>query len=77
MTNMMENDMSLYNDVGLYKNTDDLDGRLGELAAQADSYSKFAELILEEIESYIADSEGDIDYIRFLIDRNLWTGIKI
>lgn len=68
--------MSLYNDVGLYKNTDDLDGRLGELATQADSYRKFAELILEEIESYIADSEGDIDYVRFLIDRNLWSGIK-
>ena len=68
--------MSLYNDVGLYKNMDDLDGRLGELASQADSYSKFAELILEEIESYIADSEGDVDYVRFLIDRNLWSGIK-
>ena len=76
MTNTMENNMSLYNDVGLYKNTDDLDGRLGELAVQADSYSKFAELILEEIESYIADSEGDVDYVRFLIDRNLWSGIK-
>ncbi len=73
----MENKMSLYNDVGLYKNTDELDGRLAELASQADSYSKFAELILEEIESYIADSEGDIDYIRFLMDRNLWSGIKI
>ena len=68
--------MSLYNDVGLYKNTDELDGRLGELAVQSDSYSKFAELILEEIESYIGDSEGDVDYVRFLIDRNLWSGIK-
>lgn len=68
--------MSLYNDVGLYKNTDELEGRLAELATQADSYSRFAELILEEIESYIADCEGDVDYVRFLIDRNLWAGLK-
>lgn len=32
---------------------------------------KFANLIIKEIESYIKDSEGDIDYVRFLIDRNL------
>lgn len=32
---------------------------------------KFVELFIQEIESYIEESEGDIDYVRFLIDRNL------
>lgn len=31
----------------------------------------FVESILGEIEGYIEESEGDIDYIRFLIDRKL------
>jgi protein-disulfide isomerase-like protein with CxxC motif len=32
---------------------------------------KFANLIIQEIEAYIQEAEGDIDYVRFLIDRNL------
>ena len=31
----------------------------------------FADLLIKEIEGYIAESEGDVDYVRFLIDRNL------
>jgi hypothetical protein len=31
----------------------------------------FAELIVKEIESYIQEAEGDIDLVRFLIDRYL------
>ena len=34
-------------------------------------YKKFANLLIIEIEDYIKDAEGDIDYVRFLIDRNL------
>jgi hypothetical protein len=32
---------------------------------------RFAELIVKKIESYIQEAEGDIDYVRFLIDGNL------
>lgn len=28
-------------------------------------------LFIAEIESYIEEAEGDIDYVRFLIDKNL------
>lgn len=31
----------------------------------------FATAIIKEIEKYIEESEGDIDYVRFLIDKNL------
>jgi len=31
----------------------------------------FVESIISEIEGYIEQSEGDVDYIQFLIDRNL------
>jgi hypothetical protein len=31
----------------------------------------FAKLIVKEIESYIQEAEGDIDLVRFLIDRYL------
>ena len=31
---------------------------------------KFADLIVQEIEDYIKEAEGDIDYVRFLIDKN-------
>lgn len=34
-------------------------------------FLKFAELIVKEIESYIQEAEGDIDLVRFLIDRYL------
>lgn len=33
--------------------------------------NKFANLLIQEIETYIQEAEGDIDYVRFLIDRNL------
>ena len=33
--------------------------------------AKFTNLIIQEIETYIQEAEGDIDYVRFLIDRNL------
>lgn len=33
--------------------------------------AKFANLLIQEIETYIQEAEGDIDYVRFLIDRNL------
>jgi hypothetical protein len=54
--------------------------RIKELAEQADvkwllehhpKLEKFAELIVKEIESYIQEAEGDIDLVRFLIDRYL------
>ena len=32
---------------------------------------KFAESIINEIELYIEESEGDTDYLRFLIDKRL------
>lgn len=32
---------------------------------------KFVDLFIKEIETYIQEAEGDIDYVRFLIDRNL------
>jgi len=32
---------------------------------------QFAKLLVDEVESYIEESEGDIDYVRFLIDRRL------
>lgn len=34
---------------------------------------KFAESIINEIELYIEESEGDTDYLRFLIDKRLKT----
>jgi hypothetical protein len=61
--------------------------RIKELADKAKEYAEwstpqglewfdnfkeqFAELIVKEIESYIQEAEGDIDYVQFLIDRNL------
>lgn len=61
--------------------------RIRELALEADTYCdkryygdslysqqwemKFANLLVEEFEQYILESEGDIDYVRFLIQRNL------
>ena len=30
-----------------------------------------AELLIKEIEGYIAECEGDVDYVRFLIDKKL------
>ena len=35
---------------------------------------KFAELILEECLKYIDDSFGDIDYVKFMIERNFGVG---
>ena len=32
---------------------------------------QFAKLLVDEVESYIEESEGDIDYVRFPIDRTL------
>ena len=32
---------------------------------------QFAKLLVDEVESYIEESEGDIDFVRFLIDRRL------
>ena len=32
---------------------------------------RFAESIINEIELYIEESEGDTDYLRFLIDKRL------
>ena len=32
---------------------------------------QFVQLLVNEVESYIEESEGDIDYVRFLIDRTL------
>ena len=34
----------------------------------------FAGLLIKEIEGYIAESEGDVDYVRFLIDTKLKVG---
>ena len=56
--------------------------RIIELAKQSglvtyDSDSKmsqveqFVQLLVNEVESYIEEAEGDIDYVRFLIDRRL------
>lgn len=36
-------------------------------------FEKFAESIINEIELYIEESEGDTDYLRFLIDKRLKT----
>ena len=35
-----------------------------------DALEKFVELILKECISYINDSFGDIDYVKFMIKRN-------
>lgn len=35
------------------------------------SLEYFVESIISEIEGYIKESEGDVDFIQFLIDRNL------
>jgi len=32
---------------------------------------KLINLFITEIESYLDEAEGDIDYVRFLIDKNL------
>ena len=61
--------------------------RIRELSEQAEKYadinfrgeptwseafeSKFAELIVKEVESYIEEAEGDIDLVQFLIERYL------
>lgn len=39
--------------------------------AEKETVDEFAQLIIKEIERYIDDAEGDIDYVRFLIDTNL------
>ena len=39
--------------------------------AEKETVDEFAQLIIKEIESYIEESNGDIDYVRFLIDTNL------
>lgn len=44
---------------------------LDESQSTESCYQKFAELILKEVESYIQEADGDIDYVQFLIDRNL------
>lgn len=31
---------------------------------------KFAKLMIEKFESFIEESEGDVDYIQFLLDKN-------
>ncbi len=36
-----------------------------------DNIEKLLKLFTNEIESYIKESEGDIDYVRFLMDKNL------
>lgn len=59
-----------------------MNNRIIELAKQSglvtyDSDSKmsqveqFVQLLVNEVESYIEEAEGDIDYVRFLIDRRL------
>lgn len=47
-----------------------VEGRLidGQLHFDCD---KFAKLMIEKFESFIEESEGDIDYVKFLIDKNL------
>lgn len=39
--------------------------------AEKETVDEFAQLIIKEIESYIEYADGDIDYVRFLIDTNL------
>jgi len=39
--------------------------------AEIEDVETFSKLIIKEIEAYIQDADGDIDYVRFLIDRNL------
>ena len=46
-----------------------VDGRLIDGQLHFD-YDKFAKLMIEKFESFIEESEGDIDYIQFLIDKN-------
>ena len=36
-----------------------------------DHVEKFSSLLITEIEHYIEESNGDVDYVRFLIDKNL------
>ena len=39
--------------------------------AEKETVDEFAQLIIKEIERYIEDANGDIDYVRFLIDTKL------
>lgn len=34
-----------------------------------------SQLVIKEIEGYIAECEGDVDYVRFLIDTKLKGGV--
>ena len=43
----------------------------GTVIEPLDGLEKFAESIIKEIELYIEESEGDTDYLRFLIDKRL------
>lgn len=45
-----------------------------QLALYGEDIKKFAELILEECLKYIDDSFGDIDYVKFMIERNFGVG---
>lgn len=45
-----------------------------QLALYDEDIKKFAELILEECLKYIDDSFGDIDYVKFMIERNFGVG---
>lgn len=40
-------------------------------AADIEDVETFGKLMVEEFERYIQDANGDIDYVRFLIDKNL------
>lgn len=44
--------------------TYDSDGKMSQV-------EQFVQLLVNEVESYIEEAEGDIDYVRFLIDRRL------
>ena len=59
---MRDRILELAKEAGLI--TYDIDDKMSQV-------EQFVQLLVNEVESYIEEAEGDIDYVRFLIDRRL------